>query len=98
MPRTVLALACALLSLAAAGSAAAQTPVTGVDLSCFAAAGNPEPGSPEWMQRDLDNQRCASLRPRDQLANPAFGFGNQTQGVSLYGEQTEDELSDPTRP
>ena len=39
----------------------------------------------------------ASLRNRDQLASPAFGFGNVTQGAALYAEQTADELGQELR-
>jgi alpha-beta hydrolase superfamily lysophospholipase len=87
--------ACAAMALTT--TASAQAPL-GVDMSCYAPAGNPAPGTPEWQQRDLENQRCASLRPRDQLANPAFGFGNLTQGATLYAEHVVEQLSDPTHP
>jgi dienelactone hydrolase len=97
-----LALACAasaFASIAMTTGASAQAPApVGVDMSCYAPAGNPEPGSQAWQERDLKNQYCASLRPRDQLASPAFGFGNLTQGASLYAEQTIEQLSDPTHP
>src|SRR5688500_15126105 len=90
-----LLLVCALGLCALPASAQAQT---GVDMSCFAPAGNPEPGSQEFSERDLRNQYCASLRPRDQLAHRAFGFGNLTQGATLYTAQVADELSHPTDP
>jgi dienelactone hydrolase len=50
------------------------------------------------VQRDTQNQYCAGLRNRDQLANPAFGFGNLTEGAALYAEQTTDQLADPSHP
>src|SRR5688572_17841975 len=53
------------------GARAQEWPV-GVDMGCYAPAGDPEPGSPEWIARDTKNQECASLRNRDQLASPAF--------------------------
>ena len=40
-----------------------------------------------FVARDASNQYCASLRNRDQLASPAFGLGNLTQGASLYIDQ-----------
>jgi hypothetical protein len=51
-------------------------------MSCVAPVGDPAPGSPEWVQRDLENMRCASLRNRDQAANPAFGLALSTQGAA----------------
>jgi dienelactone hydrolase len=77
--------------------ALADAPV-GVDMSCVAPAGDPAPNTPEWIQRDTQNQYCAGLRNRDQLANPAFGFGNVTEGAALYAEQTTDQVSDPSHP
>ncbi|MCW2966488.1 MAG: Alpha/beta hydrolase family protein, partial [Solirubrobacteraceae bacterium] len=79
-------------------AAAQADPVLGPDMSCVAPAGNPAPGTPEWQERDTLNQYCASLRNRDQVASPAFGFGNVTQGASLYAEQTTDQLADPSHP
>ena len=99
--RPVLALAaaaCALSALAPAATFAQAPNVAGVDMSCVAPVGDPAPGSPEWVQRDLENMRCASLRNRDQLASPAFGFGNLAQGAAQYTEHLADELSHPTDP
>lgn len=97
MKRIVLTAAVLAVAVAATGSGSAA-PVLGVDERCFAPVGDPEPGSPEWLERDAVNQYCASLRPRDQLANPAFAFGNQTAGAALYAEQTVDQLERPTEP
>jgi dienelactone hydrolase len=71
------------------------TPVFAVDMSCVAPAGDPAPGTPAWYQRDAHNQYCASLRNRDQLTNPAFGFANLTQGASLWLDQATLQLSEP---
>lgn len=79
-------------------SAAPTGPPIGVDMSCYAPAGDPAPGTAQWQQRDTLNQYCASLRPRDQLASPAFAFGNISQGSALYAEQTIEQLSQPTDP
>lgn len=84
-------------SIAVAAPAVAAPPLD-VDMSCVAPAGDPEPNTPEWVQRDTQNQYCAGLRNRDQLASPAFGFGNLTQGAALYAEQTSDQLGDPGHP
>ncbi|MEA2482544.1 MAG: hypothetical protein QOC55_491 [Thermoleophilaceae bacterium] len=91
-----LAAVCAAAALTAAPAMA--DPVVGVDMSCVAPAGNPAPATPEWVQRDTQNQYCAGLRIRDQVASPAFGFGNTTQGASMYADQTVDQVSDPTHP
>jgi dienelactone hydrolase len=94
-------LSACLLSAAASAFAVAPAlaePVVGVDQSCVAPAGDPAPGTPEWFQRDTQNQYCAGLRIRDQLASPAFGFANLTQGAALYAEQTTEQLGDPSHP
>ena len=81
-----------------AGPAAAE-PLVGVDKGCWAhAESDPAPGTPEWRQRDAHNQYCATLRVRDQVLSPAYGFGNVTQGAELYAEQWIDRLSEPTQP
>src|SRR3954463_9638106 len=91
-----LVLAC-VASLCAAAAAQADPPV-GVDQSCIAPAGNPAPGTPEWQQRDTHNQYCSTLRLRDQYLSPAFGYGNLTQGATLYAEQWVDQIGEPTHP
>jgi hypothetical protein len=78
-------------------AAHAESPL-GPDMQCVAPAGDPPPNTPEWIQRDTINQYCAGLRNRDQLASPAFGFGNTTQGAALYTEQLGDQAADPTHP
>jgi dienelactone hydrolase len=100
MKRPLIAAVVLGLTAATLGSASA-TPTdspTGVDMACYEPAGDPEPGTAEWLERDALNQYCASLRPRDQLLSPAFGFGNLTQGAALYAEQSVDQLSRPTEP
>src|SRR5436190_8869018 len=88
-------LAAALLALPASGLASAPVDV---DMSCLAPAGNPAPGTPEWQQRDTDNQRCSTLRLRDQFLSPAFGFGNLTQGASLWVDQASQQAGEPAHP
>ena len=73
-------------------------PVVGVDMSCVAPAGDPQPNTPEWIQRDVNNQNCAGLRIRDQLVNPAFGWGNITEGDRQYVEQMFDQAGDLNHP
>src|SRR3954452_16926209 len=97
--RRGLAGAASLLAITAISAPAAiADPPVGVDKTCVAPAGDPQPNTPEWIQRDTVNQYCAGLRNRDQLASPAFGFGNLTQGAALYAEQTTDQLADPSHP
>ena len=96
VPRLVLACICAAAVLSPA-VALADAPL-GPDMSCVAPAGNPAPNTPAWFQRDALNQYCASLRNRDQLASPAFGFGNLSQGAALYADQTVDQAGDPSHP
>src|SRR5436853_2569063 len=90
--------ALAALVLIASGTTAYAEPVVGVDAQCTAPAGDPAPNTPEWIQRDTQNQYCAGLRIRDQLASPAFGVGNTTQGAALYAEQLADQIADPSHP
>lgn len=78
-------------------SAVAQAPI-GIDPQCIAPTGNPAAGTPEFLQRDAINQYCAGLRIRDQLASPAYGWGNLTQGANQYFEQTIDQAGDPGHP
>jgi hypothetical protein len=75
--------------------AAVADPVVGVDMSCVAPAGNPAPGSAEWQQRDTQNQYCATLRLRDQFLSRAFGWGNITQGASLWLDQATQQAGEP---
>ncbi|MDX6584958.1 MAG: hypothetical protein QOI10_4142 [Solirubrobacterales bacterium] len=94
---SICALAATAAALLAVAPALADPPV-GVDMSCVAPAGDPAPGTPEWYQRDTQNQYCAGLRIRDQILNPAYGFGNTTQGAALYADQIAEQLGDPSHP
>jgi dienelactone hydrolase len=85
------------LPIFAAVPAAAQSPIPDV-ADCFAPAGDPEPGTPEWVQRDTLNQYCATVRIQDQEKSPAFGWGNLTQGAQLWAERTVDQAGDPSHP
>ena len=85
MSRNHFVLALMLVLAAVFGApAAAQVPEAPFPNSdCYAPAGDPEPGTPEWRERDTNNQYCATLRLRDQLASPAYGWGNLTAGAQL---------------
>src|SRR3954469_14037505 len=94
-------LACAVIAIAIAAigaSRAVAEPPLGVDMSCVAPAGDPQPNTPEWIQRDTQNQYCAGLRIRDQIASPAFGFANLTQGAALWVDQMAEQAGDPSHP
>jgi alpha-beta hydrolase superfamily lysophospholipase len=98
LSRVVLACALGACVLSAFSPAAGADPLVGVDMQCYAPAGDPAPNSPEWIQRDTVNQYCAGLRIRDQLLSPAYGYGNLTQGATQYFEQWSDQLADPSHP
>ena len=82
--------------------ALAQAPAVGVDPQCYSpqvridpkanAAGTPT--NPDWIARDQVNQYCATLRIRDQLANPEYGVGNVTLGAQLYATQAQEQVAD----
>jgi dienelactone hydrolase len=86
------------VALFALTGVAQADPLVGPDMSCVAPAGDPQPNTPEWVQRDTHNQYCAGLRNRDQQLNPAFGYGNLTEGARLYAEQTLEQAGDPSHP
>ena len=65
---------------------------------CYAPAGDPEPGSPAWTERDTKNQICAALRNRDQLASPAYGFAHHTAFPELHLQALAEQAQDPTNP
>lgn len=95
----VRACAVAVLALSSvhATAAGAALPTDDV-IDCFAPAGDPEPGTPEWAQRDTINQYCATLRIRDQLQSPGYGWANVTQGALLWAERTADQAGDLGHP
>jgi dienelactone hydrolase len=87
------------LALATAAPAAAQiAPVPFPNEDCYAPAGDPEPGTPEWDARDRTNMLCAGLRNRDQLASPAYGHASTTQFPGLHLEALIEQAQDPTNP
>jgi dienelactone hydrolase len=67
---------------------------TGVDTQCLAPAPDPAFGTAAWELRDTFNQYCATLRLRDQLDNPAFGYADLTKGATLYADQAQQQLAD----
>jgi len=63
------------------------------------AAGDPEPGTPEWRQRDAGNMAIAgSGRFQDEYANPAFGRQFNTVTPGTFTQQLTDQYEHPDRP
>ncbi len=51
---------------------------------CEGPAGDPEPGTVEWQQRDLQNQYCAQQRHLDKLAHPVNLSPPDEPGADVY--------------
>jgi dienelactone hydrolase len=99
--RTRLALVALALATMIPGAAADPLPTTGVDARCFAPATRIDPQvvsgvvtNPAWIARDALNQYCATLRIRDQVASPAYGTANLTEGATLYTAQAQEQAAD----
>ena len=87
------------LALALSAPASAQlAPVPFPNEDCYAPAGDPEPGSAEWDERDRRNMLCAGLRNRDQLASPAYGYQHHISFPGLHLEALAEQAQDPTNP
>ena len=85
MRALVLAVLSLTLALALAAPAAAQiAPAPFPNEDCYGPAGDPEPGSAEWEERDRRNMICAALRNRDQLASPAYGYQHHISFPGLH--------------
>ncbi len=65
---------------------------------CVGPAGDPEPGTQAWQQRDYVNQYCATERLLDEYGSPAFGATFWTETPALYAGQNVAMLTDPTHP
>ena len=82
-------------------ASAEPLPTTGIDTRCFAPATHIDPQvvngqvtNPAWIARDALNQYCATLRIRDQVASPAYGTTNVTEGAKLYAAQAQEQVAD----
>ena len=62
------------------------------------AAQDPEPGTPAYVQHDLENVAHMTGRNRDQLQNPDFGAKVLTRGLASFVEEAVDQAERPTRP
>lgn len=64
--------------------AAAQDPAGSID--CVGPAGDPEPGTAAWHERDLANQYCTEQRHLDKLAHPTNLLPANELGADAYRE------------
>ena len=97
--RYLLTVATVAIGLMLAAPASAQiAPVPFPNEECYGPAGDPEPGSQEWIERDTKNQLCAALRNRDQLGSPAYGYAHNTAFPGLHLEALMDQAQEPTEP
>lgn len=61
-------------------------------------ASDPEPGSPEWIERDLANVAASSGRLVDQHSNPAFHAAMAAATPGTFFGGLSDQLAHPDRP
>jgi dienelactone hydrolase len=54
-----------------------------------------QPGTPEWDQREADNESCGSQRSRDTESNPAYGAAAARVQAEHGGAVPEDPFRDP---
>jgi dienelactone hydrolase len=87
------ALAIAVMALALLpGAAAAQVPG---EPDCTGPAGDPQPGTPAWYQRENDNAWCGEQRFRDTSTNPAYAEAKAEADARNVAEVPEDPFRDP---
>jgi dienelactone hydrolase len=63
-------------------------------IDCVGPAGDPQPGTPEWYQREADNAYCGEQRAYDTASNPLFAGGWAQMQARHPGE---DFRADPFR-
>src|SRR4051794_10014638 len=80
----------ALLAFAPFGAGA-----TPGDPDCDGPPPEAQPGTPEWDQREADNQSCGSQRSRDAEANPAYATAAAQVQAEHGGPVAEDPFRDP---
>ncbi len=80
--------------------AVAAFALVGTFLAAQPASGSsaPAPGSPAYMQRDVQNMDAAFGRNLAQLEDPAYLPQFLLNAGSLYGSQVTTQLQNPTRP
>jgi dienelactone hydrolase len=87
-----IALVAATLSIQVAATPA-QTGAEPVD--CTGPAGDPEPGTPAWHQREEENAWCATQREVDAHSNPLYFAAQASRPPSRTGT-AEDPMREPT--
>src|SRR4051794_12903990 len=92
MTRSLAGAAAAALLLALSPAALAQTG----EPDCDGPAGNPRPDTPEWHQREADNDYGGEQRGRDTSSNPAYAAAKAELYARHGGEIPEDPFRDPT--
>src|SRR4051794_26593279 len=65
------------------------------DPDCDGPPPEAQPGTPEWDQREADNQSCGSQRSRDAQANPAYAAAAAQAQADHGGPVPEDPFRDP---
>src|SRR3954453_3271275 len=78
-----------LLALGTASGAAAAPG----EPDCTGPAGDPQPGTPAWHQREADSAYCGEQRPADTAANPAYAAAK----AELYAREGREVQEDPFR-
>jgi hypothetical protein len=63
-------------------------------IDCVGPAGDPQPGTPAWYQREADNAYCGEQRAYDTASNPLFASGWVQMEARHHGE---DFRADPFR-
>ena len=78
--------------------AGARSPSVGAQsVDCEGPAGDPQPGTPEWEQREQNNVYCGEQRFWDTSANPAFAAA-EAENLARTGQaDMEDPFRDPWR-
>jgi dienelactone hydrolase len=78
-------------------SALAFAPASARGVDCEGPAGDPQPDTSEWQQRELDNVYCGEQRFWDTSTNPAFAAA-EAENLSHTGQvDMEDPFRDPWR-
>jgi hypothetical protein len=85
-------LAGAIVCLAVAAPAAAGQ---SGEPDCEGPAGDPQPNTPQWHQRENDNDYCGEQRGRDTSSNPAYAAAKAALYARYGTEVTEDPFRDP---
>jgi dienelactone hydrolase len=83
---------CGLALLAAPGASLAATPP-----DCAGPAGDPQPDTPQWHQREQENDYCGEQRFYDTQSNPAYLAAKAGLDAEQGTDTPEDPFRDPAR-